>query len=101
MGYLLTWGEEGRNLLERDTVSCNHCQKVLAKATWRDDGGWCFSCGRPVCIECFGRLHGPPGIQQKLIVNGTPLLINVSGCRPFKKHIDEAWDLLNKYPVGY
>jgi len=97
MGYLIKWEEGGAKIvLEADTVSCYHCQTVMNKKTWRDDGGWCFGCGRPVCLPCFRRVVGPPGLQEVIVVAGRPELIPISGCQPFKKQIDVAWDLLNR-----
>jgi hypothetical protein len=77
MGYLLKWEEGGAKLiLEADTVSCSHCQRVLPKKGWREQGGWCFGCGHPVCYRC---------LQS----------IPLAGCLPFKKKIDQAWDKLH------
>ena len=76
MGYLLKWEEGGAKIvLEADTIGCTHCQKVLLKLKWREQGGWCFGCGVPVCYDCFVRMQ-------------------TAGCQPFKKQIDMAWDNL-------
>lgn len=97
MGYLLTWGQEGKQLLEMDTVGCSHCQKVLPKKVVDGGGQWrlCMGCGKPVCVPCFAKSQGGERVEL-LVVRGTPHLIKATGCRTYKQHIDEAWDLLHR-----
>lgn len=96
MGYLAKWEEGGRVVLEADTVSCNHCQRVMNKKTWRDDGGWCFGCGKPVCSPCFRLAVSPLGTTQTILVADSPFTVKMAGCQPFKKQIDQAWDELER-----
>ena len=68
-------------LLERDTVSCGHCQRVIFvkpnsastiylifnRQTWRWDevpGAGCFRCGRPVCLTCCANGRCTPWEQR-------------------------------------
>jgi hypothetical protein len=81
MGYLVKWEEGGAKIvLEADTIDCRHCQKVLLKHAWREQGGWCFKCGWPVCAPCFAKLQ-------------------TDGCRPFRQQVEHAWEQLHKKGV--
>ena len=81
MGYLVKWEEGGAKIvLEADTIACRHCQKVLLKNTWREEGGWCFSCGHPVCYGCFVKMQ-------------------TEGCQPFMKLVEEKVEELHKKGV--
>jgi len=82
MGYLLKWSEGGAKIdLEADTISCSHCQKVVCKQTvvvdgraitgWNERGAWCWGCGKPLCLSCYGRL-------------------SQTGCIPFLKQMEKA-----------
>ena len=42
----------GGDLAEADVVGCSHCQKIMKKHFWRDDGGFCHACNAPVCGPC-------------------------------------------------
>lgn len=78
MGILITWDNE-RGVLERDTVSCRHCQRVLLKKDWLERGARCSSCGWvAVCWECFQEME------------------RLGYCRPWKAKIDMAWDTLHR-----
>jgi len=37
---------------ENDLLGCSHCQKLMKRHLWADDGGFCHGCGRPVCGPC-------------------------------------------------
>lgn len=37
---------------ENDLLGCSHCQKLMKKNLWADDGGFCHGCDRPVCGPC-------------------------------------------------
>jgi hypothetical protein len=79
MGYLITWGEQGTKIVERDTVSCRHCQRVMPKKEWTDRGARCAACGWvPVCLSCFQEME------------------RLGYCRPWKEQIDRAWDQLQR-----
>jgi hypothetical protein len=79
MGYLVTWGEEGQGVIERDTVWCRHCQRVLEKKSWLEQGARCSACGlAPVCHPCFQEME------------------RIGYCRPWKKLIDQEWDRLHR-----
>jgi len=71
MGYLLKWTEGGAKVeLEADTLSCSHCQKVLLKQRWKQNGAWCFCCGHAICQVCHEKTWK-------------------TGCVPFMKDIDQ------------
>ena len=72
MGYLLKWTEGGAKVeLEADTVSCSHCQRVMTRLAWKQQGGWCYGCGHPICVPC-----------AKLSWQ--------TGCVPFQKQVELA-----------
>lgn len=57
-GRVLVWGPKGREL-ERDLVSCPHCEAPIELVGGRPAGdfGWCDGCGKYVCpteacLEC-------------------------------------------------
>lgn len=79
MGYVITWGEEGTDVTERDTVSCRHCQRVMPKKGWLEQGARCSACGlAPVCLPCFKEME------------------RIGYCRPWKAKIDLAWSALQR-----
>jgi len=59
----------GNGLKEADMLGCNHCQGLMEKNKWREDGGWCSCCGQPVCGPCADK-------------------ILTEGCIPFIKKVD-------------
>ena len=78
-GYLFNDNRaSGGKLEEADVLSCNHCQKLLVGRNWRDDGGWCGSCGQPVCGPCADKILLP--------------LDQGGGCVPFVKRVEQALD---------
>jgi hypothetical protein len=70
-GYLLNDNTaSGGKKQEADVVTCAHCQKIILLQKWKDDGGWCARCSKPVCGTCSDRML-------------------TRGCEPFTKWVDE------------
>ena len=65
-GYaVLTDPDKG--VVERDTVTCKHCQKlthVKPKQRPEDLGGLCFVCMGLICSNCVGKPCDP--MEEKL-----------------------------------
>lgn len=69
-GYLQIINADG-SMVERDSFTCCHCQRVVfvaPKAAPADCGGWCFRCGKPQCPSC--------------VADGR--------CTPFEKRLERA-----------
>jgi hypothetical protein len=45
----------GGKLVEDDLLGCGHCPKPLKKREWRMQGGMCFVCNKPLCLQCYER----------------------------------------------
>jgi len=56
---------------EADVQSCSHCQRVILMQQWKEDGGWCGRCMKPICGPCADRMQ-------------------TRGCEPFIKQIEQA-----------
>jgi uncharacterized protein YprB with RNaseH-like and TPR domain len=68
-GYGVITEADGK-LIEHDTFTCAHCQRVTivpAKAKPDDFGDFCRNCMRMICVRCAGK-----------------------ECYPFKKKLEEA-----------
>jgi hypothetical protein len=77
-GYLFNDDRaSGGKVTEADILCCRHCEKILIKTRWKEDGGWCGRCGAPVCGPCADA-------------------ITTKGCTPFIKRIDEQVDRLER-----
>ena len=75
-GYLFNDNRASHNgLQEADILGCNHCQKLLIKSEWTQDGAFCGSCCQPICGECGDRMLLP--------------LDKGGGCIPFIKKVEE------------
>ena len=59
----------GGKKVEADIQTCVHCQKVIQMQAWKDEGGWCSKCAKPVCAECADRML-------------------IYGCEPFLKQLE-------------
>lgn len=59
----------GGRLSEADVQTCSHCQKILLMQGWKDDGGFCGKCMKPICGPCADRML-------------------THGCEPFIQHIE-------------
>ena len=60
-GYLLNDDRaSGGTKEEADMLGCSHCQTLMRRKLWADDGGMCHGCGAPVCAPCCDRIpqHG-------------------------------------------
>lgn len=56
-GYLLNDNRcSGGKVEEADLIACRHCQKLMKKAAWQEDGGFCGHCERPVCGGCADKI---------------------------------------------
>lgn len=57
MGYLKADDRNsGGKLDEADMLGCNHCQALIRKSLWSDDGGFCHGCDAPVCASCCDKI---------------------------------------------
>lgn len=56
---------------EADIQSCVHCQAVILMQKWKEDGGWCGRCSKPICGPCADRML-------------------TKGCEPFIQKIEQA-----------
>lgn len=64
-GYAVTTGPDG--VVERDTITCGHCQKVVfipPKADPADLGGLCKMCMTHICEPCVGKMKCTPFERQ-------------------------------------
>ena len=50
-GYL-TIADPERPLIERDTITCAHCNTVVIMKAGKDIGGFCRMCMRAICGKC-------------------------------------------------
>jgi len=46
----------GGGVDEADMLGCFHCQKLMQKKLWSDDGGFCHCCDGPICGVCADRM---------------------------------------------
>lgn len=57
MGWLLADDRcSGGERDEADMLGCSHCQRLMKKGDWKNDGGFCHSCDAPVCGRCADRI---------------------------------------------
>lgn len=60
-GYLgaETGGHRSKKV-EADIQTCSHCQAAISMQAWKDSGGWCSRCQKPVCAPCADAMlkHG-------------------------------------------
>lgn len=61
----------GGRKTEADIQTCSHCQAIIKMQDWKEDGGWCGRCMKPICGPCADRML-------------------TRGCEPFTKQIEEA-----------
>lgn len=69
MGYTLADDTaSGGKRREADLLGCNHCQRLMRKHWWQQDGGMCLQCSRPVCPGCRDRIptHGCENFMRRL-----------------------------------
>lgn len=72
MGYLLVDNRtSGGRLDEADLFGCNHCDKLMRRQDWREEGGFCHCCARPVCLACAHAM-------------------DIGGCVPSMKKLEQA-----------
>ena len=56
-GYLLNDDRaSGGGRVEADVLGCGHCQKLLKRKLWCDDGGFCSCCWNAICGPCADRM---------------------------------------------
>lgn len=65
---------------ENDVQTCPHCQAVIKMQLWKDNGGWCSKCEKPLCSN-------PTCIAET----------NKYGCVPFFKKIEQHVESTIKY----
>jgi hypothetical protein len=60
----------GGALQEDDLLGCAHCPRPVKKAKWKNAGGMCVPCGKPLCFACFERTKefGCEGPYEKKII---------------------------------
>lgn len=53
---------------EADVATCPHCERVIFLQKWKDDGGFCGKCMKPICGPCADRAmtFGCEPFMQKL-----------------------------------
>ena len=57
LGYRLADNTASGGLrAEADMIGCHHCQKLMVKSDWAEDGGWCSRCDGAVCGPCADRM---------------------------------------------
>lgn len=61
----------GGRFLEANFHTCAHCQKGMVISAWKEDGGWCGKCSKPICNTCADRML-------------------TKGCEPFEALIAKA-----------
>ena len=66
----------GGGVEEADVWTCSHCQAIILVNKWKQEGGFCHSCDKPICFTCFEKAK-------------------VEGCVPWRKKVDSA--LENRY----
>lgn len=59
----------GGKFSEDDTLACSHCSQGLLKTKWKEHGGLCFICSKPLCPKCAARAQqfGCEGPEVKKI----------------------------------
>lgn len=71
-GYLLADDRaSGGKVDEADMLGCSHCQALMKRHLWSDDGGFCHGCDAPVCGPCCDK-------------------IPTHGCAPFMRQLERA-----------
>lgn len=81
-GYLLSdntasdWGTKE----EADILSCGHCQALIKKSDWKEDGCWCSCCDQAVGVTC--------GCAKRMLTRG---------CENFLMKLEKAIE--RKYTV--
>lgn len=52
-------------------VGCGHCQRLMLKCDWAEDGGHCGCCMKPTCGPCADRIlvHGCETFVRQLESN--------------------------------
>ncbi len=58
-GYLLADNTaSGGDKKEADLLGCPHCGTLMERPQWETDlGGYCYTCGQPVCPTCTNRMQ--------------------------------------------
>ena len=69
--YLSDNTASGGRKVEEDIQTCKHCQRVLYKAAWMKNGGFCKGCNSSVCASCAT-------VMMK------------EGCKPYNAKIEES-----------
>jgi hypothetical protein len=66
-GYFANNIEYGRKQ-EADVQTCPHCERVILMQKWKDDGGFCGRCMKPICGPCADRMltHGCEPAMQRI-----------------------------------
>jgi hypothetical protein len=62
---------------EADVQQCPHCETVIFMQKWKDDGGFCGRCMKPICGPCADRMLS-------------------GGCVPAIREIEKTFDMTMK-----
>lgn len=57
LGYLVNDDRaSGGKKTESDMLGCGHCQALMRRGDWQEDGGHCSCCDTAVCGPCADRI---------------------------------------------
>lgn len=55
-GYLSNDNRNSGGVHEEDDIlGCKHCQALIRKQEWKQQGGFCRACDSPLCVSCAYR----------------------------------------------
>jgi hypothetical protein len=90
--------EPDRPLVERDTCTCGHCQRIIftkphtaatvylvldrRTLTWREEAGaFCRVCMRPVCLTCHAEGRCTPWERKLEVAEARERFLQAAGIR--------------------
>lgn len=71
--YLNDDRESGGGKTENDVLTCGHCQAIILRSEWREDGCHCWCCDSAVGVRC--------GCAARMITRG---------CENFVRRVEAA-----------
>jgi hypothetical protein len=75
----MTTGGERSQQVEDDIQTCPHCQSVIRLSQWKQEGGFCRKCMKPIC-------NNPDCVKRTAEL----------GCVPFTQALEQEWRLQGK-----